>query len=181
MPNLSNANLFSLFLLLIIIAFLQRFFYTSYKARKHKKNVSTGERVITKLNTFNGPYKNQKVLTYLRKIDAYVFEELVLSSLEQRGCLIIRNKSYSRDGGLDGQFMLNGSLYLVQSKRYTGQVKTSHILEFVNLIKERRCVGGYFIHTGSTAGKSLSNYKNSKVKIISGDSLVSLILEPVLV
>ncbi|MEX6059375.1 restriction endonuclease [Enterobacter hormaechei] len=41
-------------------------------------------------------------INYLRKIDPFVFEELLLEGFEAHGFRTIRNKRYTGDGGIDG-------------------------------------------------------------------------------
>jgi len=48
-------------------------------------------------------------IAYLRKIDPYVFEELLLEALLSKGFKITRNKRYSGDGGIDWQSLLQGA------------------------------------------------------------------------
>ena len=57
-------------------------------------------------------------MKYLRKINPYVFEELLLLAFERRGMRVIRNSRYSGDGGLDGQVLIDGERWLIQAKRY---------------------------------------------------------------
>ncbi len=45
------------------------------------------------------PHFGQKI-AYLRKIDPFVFEELLLEGFERRGFEVIRNRRYTGDGGL---------------------------------------------------------------------------------
>lgn len=152
------------------------FFKPNYTKRRHKRKIASGDKIITKLNSFSGEFKNQQILSYLRKIDPFVFEELILSAFKLKGFSIIRNKSYSGDGGLDGTILKDNDVFLIQAKRYTNFVKTSHIKDFELLIDVKKANGGYFIHTGRTSSKSLSSFKNSSIVIISGQKLIDLIL-----
>ncbi|WP_192840691.1 restriction endonuclease, partial [Enterobacter hormaechei] len=45
-------------------------------------------------------------MNYLRKIDPFVFEELLLEGFEAHGFRTIRNKRYTGDGGIDGQVII---------------------------------------------------------------------------
>ncbi|GJK49706.1 hypothetical protein TUM17560_20830 [Serratia marcescens] len=86
---------------------------------------------------------------YLRKINPYVFEELLLLAFERQGYAVIRNASYSGDGGLDGQVIIEGKTYLIQAKRYGRTITPSHITSFGALLRQYHC-DGFFIHTGRT-------------------------------
>jgi len=176
-PFLHNIKT-TIFLLLVSITFIifKLFLKKNYTKRRHKIKIMTADKVIVKLNSFTGEFKNQQILSYLRKIDPYVFEELILSAFALKGFSIIRNKSYSGDGGLDGTVFKKDARFLVQAKRYTNWVKTSHIKDFETLISNQKANGGYFIHTGKTSSKSLISFKSSTIIIISGQKLIDLIL-----
>ncbi len=171
---------FKLILSILFFSFLlfrfSFFFKINYKKKRHERKISTAEKVISKVNSFTGDYKNQQIISYLRKIDPYVFEELILSSLALKGFKVIRNKSYSGDEGLDGMFIDNDKLFLIQAKRYSNTINTKHINDFTLLVSRKKAAGGLFIHTGKTAVKSYQNYKNSNIEIVSGQKLINLIL-----
>ncbi|EPO2651139.1 restriction endonuclease, partial [Klebsiella pneumoniae] len=57
-------------------------------------------------------------IAYLRKIDPFTFEELLLEGFESHGFRTIRNKRYTGDGGIDGQVIIGKHRYLIQAKRY---------------------------------------------------------------
>lgn len=130
------------------------------------------KRVITKLQQIEGFGPR---LAYLRKIDPFVFEELVLEGFERRGCKVKRNKRYTGDGGIDGRFWIKGQLYLVQAKRYSGHVSAAHLRDFCRLVDRQRC-RGIFVHTGRT-GKMAREISESHagVTILSGDILLKLL------
>jgi len=47
------------------------------------------------------------VFAYLRKVEPFIVEELVLSALDQREDIKIqRNKRYTGDNGVDGRFYI---------------------------------------------------------------------------
>lgn len=122
---------------------------------------------------------DQARFAYLRSIDPYVFEELILESFEQLGHRIKRNTRYSGDGGIDGRVWgKSGQLYLIQAKRYKGHINPQHVQEFASLVHRNKC-RGVFIHTGRT-GKLARDIalQNPNLKIISGPKLMRLILPP---
>lgn len=116
-----------------------------------------------------------QVLSYLRKINPYVFEELVLDAFERKGYRAIRNKRYSGDGGLDGRVAMGGKTWYIQCKRYKGFVNAEHVASFARLCDESH-MDGFFVHTGKTGRKSKINARYGDVEIISGNKLVELIL-----
>lgn len=90
-----------------------------------------------------------QVLAYLRKINPYVFEELVLESFAEAGYRIRRNDRYSGDGGIDGRMEKDGTKYLVQCKRYAGHIQLEHVRQFAGTCRREKC-RGVFVHTGRT-------------------------------
>lgn len=157
----------------ILIAFF--FIFTlllSIKKSRHRRNVIKSKKIIKKINTFN--YSGQKI-NYLRKVDPFVFEELILSAFEKKGFEILRNKKYTGDGGIDGTiYDIQNNKYLIQAKRYSNHINLAHIKEFGALLQENKCKG-FFIHTGKTGKQSLKESYNYNMTIISGNKLIELI------
>lgn len=100
-------------------------------ARRHRRYRTKAERVIQRLPQLPGDAQR---LAYLRKINPYVFEELLLLVFERQGYSIIRNASYSGDGGFDGQVFIDGQRYLIQAKRYGKTITPAHIQQFGALL-----------------------------------------------
>lgn len=117
-----------------------------------------------------------QVVAYLRKINPYVFEELVLDGFEKSGYKVTRNKRYSGDGGIDGRVSRDGKEYFVQCKRYKNHIDPQHVAEFARICDENGRAG-YFVHTGKTGRKSKMNAYYGNVEVISGDKLIKLIHE----
>lgn len=143
------------------------------KSFRHRNNIKKGKLIINKINSFEHPGAK---LNYLKKIDPFVFEELLLSALENKGFKIRRNKKYTGDGGIDGIIWDNKNRkYLIQAKRYASYVSKNHILEFHNLVLEQNCYSGLFIHTGKTGKNTFELFKKGNIQIISGSNLLDLI------
>ncbi|WP_435071009.1 restriction endonuclease [Enterobacter hormaechei] len=95
------------------------FFRRSVRHRRHKRKQQSARRVLERIKTLPGfPQK----INYLRKIDPFVFEELLLEGFEAHGFRTIRNKRYTGDGGIDGQVIIGKYRYLIQAKRYRGHI-----------------------------------------------------------
>ncbi|AOV10000.1 MULTISPECIES: restriction endonuclease [Enterobacteriaceae] len=140
--------------------------------RRHRRYRATAERLIQRFPQLSGDAQR---LAYLRKINPYVFEELLLLAFERQGCPIIRNASYSGDGGLDGQVFIDGQRYLIQAKRYGKTITPGHIQHFGALLLRERCVG-FFIHTGRTGELSRSLLRaHPQIQLISGQRLLDLL------
>lgn len=115
-------------------------------------------------------------LAYLRKINPFTFEELILDALELKGYEVIRNSRYTGDGGIDGQVRVNDQLYYIQAKRYQGYIQAAHVAAFAQLC-EHNNVKGLFVHTGKTRpGTRQTLHENERLTLVSGKKLISLIM-----
>ena len=77
-------------LLAVIIFLLWRFRRQSASERRHRRYRATAERVYTRLRQLSGDGQR---MSYLRKINPYVFEELLLLAFERQGYAVQRNAS----------------------------------------------------------------------------------------
>jgi restriction system protein len=164
--------------LLLVVIFLSAMFLLGQRRhetacqRRHRRYRAAAERVMTKLPQLDGDAQR---LTYLRKINPYVFEELLLLAFERQGYAIARNASYSGDGGLDGTVFIAGRTYFIQAKRYGKAITPSHIRDFGALLQDARCEG-FFIHTGRTGQLSRTLLRAyPQVHLISGQKLLGLL------
>lgn len=136
--------------------------------RRHRRNVLTSRVVLRRLAAFE---HEGAVIAYLRKVDPYVMEEFVLSLLEERGIFVLRNRSYSGDGGLDGRFWWPGrGWFAVQCKRYSSAINPAHAREFQSLVRARYR-GGVFVHTGRTGEQSQEAMAPAGLFLLSGSTL----------
>lgn len=129
-------------LLAVIIFLLWRFRRESASERRHRRHRATAERVYIRLRQLSGDGQR---MSYLRRINPYVFEELLLLAFERQGYAVQRNASYSGDGGLDGRVHINGECCLVQAKRYSRAIAPAHVQDFDALLT-RMGQRGPFIH-----------------------------------
>lgn len=145
--------------------------------KRQVRNIRSAEKMLGLLSSFTGKKREARILTYLRLIDPFVFEELLLTAFERKGYEVKRNERYTGDGGVDGRVYQSGDLYLIQAKRYKSYVNARHLEDFLRLIeKTKEAKGGYFIHTGKTGKITYGLYRGSALKIISGNKLIDLIL-----
>jgi restriction system protein len=140
--------------------------------RRHLRYRRTARRVLARLKELDGDGQR---LVYLRKISPYVLEELLLTAFEQQGHEVIRNPSYSGDGGIDGQVLIDGRTWLIQAKRYSRSISPQHVSAFIRLLESRN-QPGFFIHTGRTGPASRALSRDcSLLRIISGQQLLDLL------
>ncbi|HLT86460.1 MAG TPA: restriction endonuclease [Sphingobacterium sp.] len=159
---------------LIAIILVWFIFFRKQKFNRHRHNRKKSRKILAKIRTFS--FDGQRI-AYLRKIDPFVFEELLLDAFEDNGFTVQRNKRYTGDGGIDGIVCKNNVRYLIQAKRYKGYVNMKDVEDFALLAQRLQCVG-FFCHTGKTGAKSKeTTEKHMSVKIVSGNSLIRLLLE----
>lgn len=157
----------------IFVLFIIIIGYRSQAKNRHKAKQVTADKIIQKIATLQHP--GQKI-AYLRKVDPYAFEELILTLLQRKGFVIARNERYSGDGGIDGRFQHQNRLWLVQAKRYSGRIRAEHVRAFAEVLNQNDC-DGIFVHTGSTPSSvrtAVNAGSARRIEIISGDRLLAL-------
>lgn len=141
-----------------------------YRVKKAKKIIQK----IQFISSTEGGYG--KSILYLRKINPYVFEELILTAIENSNIRIYRNKRYSGDGGIDGIFQLKPGKVLIQCKRYSKYIHQQHVQDFIQEVHQKY-YKGIFVHTGKTGDKSKNLAQSSpKLIILSGSHLIDVII-----
>jgi restriction system protein len=163
-----NEKIFILFILLGTIIIIISFFIKK-ENHKHRYNVEKATQILKKIKNLTPGAK----MNYLKKINPYVFEELVLTVYKYNGYKVKRNSRYSGDGGIDGIVYKESKKYLIQAKRYSGYIKRCHIDDFNDVVRSKGANGGIFIHTGRTGGENFKRFE--RVEIISGDKLIRMI------
>lgn len=161
-------------LLLILLAFFVRRFRVPVKHRWRRRQARAMAAQLRGRDRLQPP---QLLYARLRAMDPLAFEELLLESFERRGHKVIRNRRYTGDGGIDGQVVINGAVWLIQAKRYADTIRPEHVAAFEALCrtKGRR---GIFIHTGRTGPQSRAAVAHgSTIEIISGRALLDLLTD----
>lgn len=118
---------------------------------------------------------------YLRKVDPYLFEELTLSAIEQASVRVVRNRSYSGDGGVDGELVYRGRRVLIQAKRYGSHIARAHVAAFGQVCQAQGAGAGLFVHTGRTGEGVRTLLKEpgaAPVVIVSGSRFISFLTQP---
>lgn len=159
------------FCLLILARFLRG---PSASQRRHRRKCASADRALATIHSLDPRANPGRLFAYLRKVDPFVFEEMILSELQARNHAIVRNRRYTGDGGSDGAFTLNGRSWIIQAKRYSKHINAADIAAF-DLLCRQRGVRGLFVHTGRTGAKARGIERGSPfVRIISGKDLVGL-------
>jgi restriction system protein len=143
-----------------------------YRIRKAKKVLKTLQHIAKTPNSYG------KIMVYLRKINPFVFEELILTVIENSNVRVIRNKRYTGDGGIDGIFKLKDKgKIIIQCKRYKSYINQSDVVELVEKTTTGKYHCGIFVHTGKTGTKAKNvALENKNILFISGNLLIDLIL-----
>jgi restriction system protein len=157
----------------VTLIFILFFFYFIYKKTQKRWRIKISYKVLKKIKSFSGNGITPRTLAYLRKIDPFVFEEVILSAIKIQKLKIKRNSRYTGDGGIDGQFWANRKHYLIQAKRYKGYITKSHVVEFKNLCSKNKTLG-VFIHTGKIGKQTKLEFTN-EMKSISDQELVDFL------
>lgn len=144
----------------------------------HQRNRRQSKRVLQAVRAFKEPGMAARCLCYLREVDPLVFEEVVMSALEDAGFLVLRSRSYSGDGGIDGAFWSPQlGWYAVQVKRYRAHIDRQHVRDFANAIRQRGFNGGIFVHTGRSGAGTYQVLAAGRTGLLSGQRLVELVLQ----
>ena len=129
---------------------------------------------MRELQAMNSESEPRRMFHYMRSLDPFVFEEMILDAFKKRGIRIIRNKGYTGDGGLDGQIILGKKRVLIQAKRYRNHIKPEHVRDFIALCRRRRALG-LFVHTGKTGPSSRQLFeRQSDIDLVSANKLLRL-------
>ncbi len=122
--------------------------------------------------------QTEYVLTVLRGICPFIFEELLLHCCADLGWKVKRS-CYTHDGGIDGIFWdEDGYKFLLQAKRYKKEINPDHVLAFAAVVKDdREATGGILMHTGLTCEISRElNEQLTHTDILEGCGLREFIL-----
>lgn len=151
-----------------------RFLRKGARARRHQRFRSSAQRAFIRLTQVQSTGQQ---IAYLRLLNPFVFEELILDAFERAGHKVHRNRRYTGDDGIDGAVVIDGVLHLVQAKRYAKHIKLAHVQQFVLLVRRRRC-RGLFCHTGKTGASVRALAKASpEIRILSGATLLGILLQ----
>ncbi len=143
--------------------------------KSQRTRIKKAKTILKRINQDNFKENPGQLFSYIRKIDAFVFEEVLLLALRYRGFKVIHNKRYTGDGGIDGIVIVDNKRYAIQAKRYSTHINSSHINDFKVAITKHRCAGGFFIHCGRS-GAGLYTNLNDTITLISGKNLHKLLI-----
>lgn len=145
---------------------------------KHLYHIKQARIIVKKLKMISKePGSGGKVMNYLRKVNPYVFEELILNVIEDSNILVTRNTRYSGDGGVDGIFKVKKGRVLIQCKRYSHYISHEDVTRLATSVKEDKYYMGIFVHTGKTGQGAREAMKvDQNILFISSSTLIDLVL-----
>ena len=147
------------------------------RKKSHRRRIIQAGRLFKKFKQPEFKSHPGKFFAYIKTIDPFVFEELLLLTFKSRGFKVIRNKRYTGDGGIDGIIILPSKQRIaLQAKRYQNHINVQHIKDFAAILKNHNCNAGYFIHCGKS-GPSVYAQMPKNITLISGANLHRLLVE----
>ncbi|BBL32442.1 restriction endonuclease [Pantoea ananatis] len=159
-------------LALVLVCLLSPYCLRSASDRRHRRYQKRAASALVRLTELRDDAAR---MVWLRKVNPYVFEEMLLTALSRQGFRIKRNARYSGDGGLDGQVWIAGQRWLIQAKRYGATINAQHVAAF-GLLAVQEQSRGLFIHTGRTGLSSHDAFRRCPLVIlISGQRLLQLL------
>lgn len=144
------------------------------RKKSHRIRIIKARRVFRVLQHPDFKMQPGRFFAYVRQLDPFVFEELLLVALKARGLRVIHNTRYTGDGGIDGVVIVNQQRMAVQAKRYQNHINAQHIQAFATDLKRKGCLGGFFIHSGKS-GRGAYQVLQPNIALVSGDNLHKLL------
>lgn len=145
----------------------------------HLRRIARSRRILATLARFRGEGAGARAFAYLRTVDPHTFEEVVLSSIEAAGFVVLRNRRYTGDGGVDGRVLIPGTFgktLAVQVKRYRSAINPSHVGDFDRAIRAGGHAGGLLVHCGRTGPLTRLSLHGAPIQLVSGSALLNLLL-----
>jgi restriction system protein len=151
--------------------------YFMVRKKSHRTRIIKAMRLFHLLKKPEFKTQPGRLFAYIKTIDPFVFEELLLIAFQSRGLKVIRNKRYTGDGGIDGIVLLPSKIRMaIQAKRYQNHINAQHLIDFAAVLTNHRCSGGYFIHCGKS-GQTVYQQIPQNITLISGATLHRLLVE----
>lgn len=146
---------------------------------EHQRRVRNSRRVLATIRSFRGKDADARVYAYLRKIDPFVYEEVIMSALEDAGAIVLRSRRYTGDGGVDGRCWFPWAGWrtvAVQAKRYQSTITPGHVRSFSSIVRAEGYAGGFFVHCGRSGSMTYEALRGQPVQLLSGSRMLSLLL-----
>lgn len=141
--------------------------------KKEKWRIRSAKKWLKDFRSNADKYNSLQRFNYIRKVDHFLWEYILMRCFEERGYSIIYTP-LTRDGGSDGFVTINGEFIVIQAKRYKGRIAKADVVKLNNLVKSnKRFKKGLFIHTGKSSDPIIEYFHaNEKLEQISGVSRI---------
>jgi len=140
----------------------------------HARTRDDARHALDRLASLSKGGSGSRAFGYARSVPHFVFEEMILQTLRERGLKVEPRPRYTADGGSDGAFWLGEDRWLIQARRYRGHVNADHVWTF-NALCHRENARGIFIHTGKTPPSARERLSEAeRVTVISGKTLLDV-------
>ncbi len=142
--------------------------------RESKAKELAAKKLLERQKAWTSYVKRIRLPEFLKTIDPREFEELIGNLYRAQGYSVEITK-YSNDGGIDAYLRKNGSLILLQCKRYKGTVGEPAIRDLLGNVTKKRASQGLLVTTGKVSRQAKEWIHGFPLKIIELDELVGMI------
>jgi len=163
---------------IIAVLFLLAIILTPTRKRRKSWRIKASRKWLKEFKSNKDNFTPMQRFAYIRKVDHFLFEDILMSSLELRGYPIVRTPA-TRDGGSDGFVTIGKYHVVIQAKRYKGRIAKEHVIALENLVRNTaKLHKGLFIHTGKSSKPILDYVRTSShLELISGVTNILNILD----
>ena len=129
--------------------------------------------VLQKLQSIEGEFRQERVLNILRDVKPDTFMELIANAyIMQNYKPGRRSRDYEKNKGYT--FHKDGNTFLICASQNREIVDLIDVGDFITQVREMGVIG-IFVHTARTSQFVLNFIKNTRIQIVSGENLVTLI------
>jgi len=128
--------------------------------------------VLQKVQSIAGEFKQERVLNILREVDFKVFRELIAIAY-QRQNYRLGSRPRNKDKNRYDTFYKDGNTFLICCNQNRETIELVDVADFNSLVRERGVIG-VFIHTARTSQYVLNMLQNTRIAIVSGEDLVTM-------
>jgi restriction system protein len=112
----------------------------------------------------------------LRAMDPIEFQSFMWIVYRRLG-YSVQPTPASRDGGADGFLEKDGKRFVLQCKRYRGQVGEDTVRDILGTIVHNNAVGGFVVTTGTFSSPAVAFCSGKQIQLVNGEELLKLIVE----
>jgi restriction system protein len=118
--------------------------------------------------------RRMHTLEFLRALDPYAFQQFTWLLYRHLG-YSVRECPEGRDGGVDG-FLAKGSMsFVLQCKRYQGDVGEPFVRDLFGTMVHHSANGAIMVTTGSISKPAREFARGKRIDLVDGDMLLTLI------